>query len=172
MLDLDHNFLFANPAAERIFEVPQNGLIGKKIDDFLDVALNNESKHFESRIKIDNNLFKDILVTSTLQKDEKGNNIGTLEIFRDITLRKKNEIEIDENRQKLELINKILRHDLTNNLTVIKSAIRIFFRSKSESVLQEALLYIDKSVSLINKMREQEKVLTSKKGVYVPAISI
>jgi PAS domain S-box-containing protein len=163
LLDADRNFIFANPAAENIFEVESEKLIGRNLTQFLIEEIEIRENHFETRIKTDNGNYKDLLVTSTLHENEGTNNQETLQIFRDISLRKAIERERDENRERLKLINRILRHDITNNLTVIKSAIKIFFRNKNDDILKDAISYADKSVKLISDMRKQEEMLSIKK---------
>jgi len=74
----------------------------------------------------------------------------------------KNE-ELQSNKEHLELINKILRHDLTNNLSVLRSSYRIFERTKNENVLAEGATYVEKSFKLINKMRNHERLCGSGK---------
>jgi PAS domain S-box-containing protein len=162
LLDMNKNFLFANPAAEKICGVSTNGLYGRNFNEFIVETYEHRSHHFETRIKTEQGEMKDLLVTSTNHENENGNMQGTLEIFRDITFRKAIERERDENRERLKLINRILRHDITNNLTVIKSALKIFFRNKNEEVLKDAMTYADKSVKLISEMRKQEEMVTVK----------
>lgn len=66
--------------------------------------------------------------------------------------------ELNRTSEHLELINKILRHDLTNNLSVLRSCFRIYERNKDEAILTEGAKYVEKSFKLINKMRNQEKL--------------
>jgi PAS domain S-box-containing protein len=56
----------------------------------------------------------------------------------DITERKKREEELEAHREHIKLINKILRHDIINDLSVINSALRLYGRSKEEELLEEA----------------------------------
>ncbi|MCK4655306.1 MAG: PAS domain S-box protein [Candidatus Cloacimonetes bacterium] len=92
--------------------------------------------------------------------DSDGKFTGSRAVFHDLTVRKKMEEEINRHREQLKLINTILRHDLANNLAVIKSAIKIFKVRKDESILDEASLNVDKSSELIHKMREHENLIT------------
>ncbi len=83
----------------------------------------------------------------------------------DITERKKREEELEAHREHIKLINKILRHDLINDLSVINSALRLYGRSKEEELLEEASVYVNKSVELINRMRELEIFISSHRGL-------
>lgn len=89
--------------------------------------------------------------------------IGKVNIFLEIYTQRKDleqEIELRQiadkkviaHRERLLLINSILRHDITNNLTVIKSAFRLFKRKKDVQVMEDASAYIDKSIKLIRRM--------------------
>ena len=66
------------------------------------------------------------------------------------------EDELEAYHEHIKLINKILRHDIINNLNVINSALRLYGRSKKEELLEEASAHVNKSVELINRMRELE----------------
>ena len=90
-----------------------------------------------------------------------------LAINRDVSNRKEAEEEIKSHREHLKLINKILRHDLANDLATIKSAISIFSRSKDEIMLQHINKRVDKSVNLIRNMRELEQLILTQKNIKV-----
>lgn len=76
-------------------------------------------------------------------------------------------MELKEHRERLQLINQILRHDILNNLSVTKSAVKIYQAEGDENILAEGLHKIDKSVSLINRMRELEQFIAEKKGLMI-----
>jgi PAS domain S-box-containing protein len=88
-----------------------------------------------------------------------------LSILRDITERKEREEELDAYREHIKLINKILRHDLISDLSVINSALRIHGRTKEEEPLEEASAYVNKSLELINRMGELEIFINSHHGL-------
>ncbi|NAS89632.1 hypothetical protein C4E24_07865 [ANME-1 cluster archaeon AG-394-G21] len=89
----------------------------------------------------------------------KGQNT-VLSIVRDTTERKKAEEEIKAQRGHIKLTNKILRHDLINDLNVINSALRLYGRSK-----EEASAHVNKSVELINRLRKLESSISSHRGL-------
>jgi PAS domain S-box-containing protein len=82
-----------------------------------------------------------------------------------ITERKKAEEELEAHREHIKLINKILRHDIINDLNAINSALRLYGRSKKEELLEEASAHVNKSVELINRMRELEIFISSHRGL-------
>ena len=79
--------------------------------------------------------------------------------------RTKAENDLSLHQEHLKLINTILRHDLMNNLAVIKSAIRIYKSMKDEEVLDEAAKSVSKSVELIKRMKELETFILSQDGI-------
>ena len=103
--------------------------------------------------------------------DEHKNLVGAVEFARDITEHKKSEEELKTHREHIKLINKILRHDIINNLSVINSALRLYERTKDEELLEEASAYVNKSVELINRMRELEIFISSHRGLKLYSVT-
>ncbi|MFH1295740.1 MAG: PAS domain S-box protein [Bacteroidota bacterium] len=91
LVDPNEHFVFANPAAERIFGVPPGGLVGHTVKDFL----------------LPDQLAKvlNLLVTATPQINSEGAFTGTFGIFRDITNRKLVEAELEEHTRMLQELN-------------------------------------------------------------------
>jgi len=67
--------------------------------------------------------------------------------------------ELRSHREHLNLINKILRHDLINAFAIVRSAIRIFQETQKAEILNEALKHIDSSVMLIRRMKALETMV-------------
>ncbi|MBN1327282.1 MAG: tetratricopeptide repeat protein [Candidatus Cloacimonetes bacterium] len=78
---------------------------------------------------------------------------------------------LNAHQEHVKLINKILRHDLANDLSVMKSGVNVFLKTKDEKILEETHRRIDKSVQLINRMREFEKFMTAHSHLKVYQIS-
>ncbi len=70
---------------------------------------------------------------------------------------------IENLNEQLKVLNRILRHDMLNNLTVIKAALEsVEPRNDSDkSLLKHAVNSVDKSVELIRDVRELESAITS-----------
>jgi len=79
----------------------------------------------------------------------------------DITERMKAEEELKINRERLKTANSILRHDITNDLTVIKSAVDIYRDEQDETMLDEIETRVWKSIETIQNQRDQLKFLES-----------
>ena len=99
---------------------------------------------------------------SNFTKDENGRVKGVILTSRDITDSRKVEEELKISREQVALINKILRHDVTNDLSVILSALRLYGESGEERLLKEASERVGKSVNLIRRMRELEIFISSR----------
>ncbi len=98
---------------------------------------------------------------------KKGKSVGIVAVIRDITERKQVEKELKASHKHLELINKILRHDLINDITVIKSALRLYTKSKDVKYLEKVDESINKSVELIRRMSELESFISSHKRLKI-----
>lgn len=177
MIDNSGNINFWNQAAETMFGRDSSEVIGKQLRDILvpERYKNNFKKGFEKfQDTGKGNVVGKTIEVYTRHKDGtefpielsitgiklKGQWNG-LSIIRDITERKKAEEENRRQREQIKLINKILRHDLANNLAAISSAINIFRKEKDDKILDNIIINIEKSADLIMKMKEHEFLIAS-----------
>ncbi len=77
----------------------------------------------------------------------------------DITERKAMENKLIDLTEKLRLLNKILRHDISNDISAILGAIEVFKMTKDESFIDNAVKAAERSLQLINEMRELESII-------------
>ena len=131
MINNSGNINFWNRTAEKIFGVNSSEVIGKQL--YKIIAPERYWSSFKKRFEKFKRTGKGNLVGNTLELYAQHKN-GTefpvelsvtgiklkgqwngLSIIRDITERKKAEEENKRQREQIKLINKILRHDLTNN---------------------------------------------------------
>ena len=100
----------------------------------------------------------DVLYNASVYKDDKGNILGVFAAARDVTERKKAEIELKETREKLIRLDKlatlgklagILSHELRNPLGAIRNSV-YFLRLKLDTVSQ------DEKIKRHLEMLEQE----------------
>jgi signal transduction histidine kinase len=71
--------------------------------------------------------------------------------------------ELKKKNDRLQLLSKILRHDLNNDFAVIKSAINIFNHTKNGDMLTEAQKRVNFSVGFIEKIKNLEAGISEKK---------
>ena len=96
---------------------------------------------------------------SKILYDDNGKFDGIVGVMRDVTQRLEQEKQLHDHKEHIELINKILRHDLSNNLAVIKSAIAIYKKGKDPSMLDEASNRCLSGSQLIRKMKNLQNVI-------------
>jgi diguanylate cyclase (GGDEF)-like protein/PAS domain S-box-containing protein len=106
IVDGDEFFKFANPAAETIFGVSRDSLVGRNVKEFappekvpflLEQTENRRSgkrTSYEFEINRADGERRSLLITGTPQLDNTGAFTGTLAVFHDITDRKKMEEEL------------------------------------------------------------------------------
>ncbi len=84
------------------------------------------------------------------------------ELSNSLEARKNAEDKIVKLNDTLKLLNKILRHDLFNNLTVINNKIKLFLRkSIDEDSLKNTIDTVERSIDLINQVKHMEDTVTS-----------
>jgi two-component system, cell cycle sensor histidine kinase and response regulator CckA len=111
MCDENDRFIFANPAAEALFQVPAGTLRGRNLHEFIMPEylsihqMENEKlgvgdrSTFEYDIKTMKGERRSLLVTTLKQLNNKGMYTGTFSVFRDITERKKIEEKLRESEE-------------------------------------------------------------------------
>ncbi len=82
-------------------------------------------------------------------------------VVRDITKRKEMEEKLKEVMELLRLINRMLRHDVLNNLTAIKGFLELYLETKNDELIHRAMKSIDGCVDIIRRMRELELLVTT-----------
>lgn len=87
--------------------------------------------------------------------------MGSVSVVRDITKRKQGEKELKKNRERMKMMNKIIRHDLTNDLIVIKSALNIYHKKSEQKMLIEAEKRINESLKTIKQYKKYEAFIDS-----------
>lgn len=91
--------------------------------------------------------------------------LNTHELSKALEARKDAERKVVRLNETLRLLNKILRHDLFNNLTVINTKIQLFLRkSINENSLKETINTVDRSIDLINQIKHMEDTVTKGSG--------
>lgn len=82
-------------------------------------------------------------------------------LSKEITKRKKAEDNIRISNKRIKKLNVILRHDLSNDFAVIRSALRLYKNDFEIKMLDEIDLRVNKSLKMIKRLREQESFIFS-----------
>ncbi len=144
LIDKNGEVVEANPSAINVL----GDVIGKKVEDRW---LNNLVDNFEYKGKYYSVAHYDIL------------GLGKQIVARDITDRVKLEKTLSELNDVLRLLNKILRHDILNDLSALRAAVEFYMESRDESLLESVLERIDRSINLIKQMRGLEDLTRFRK---------
>ncbi len=116
IMNFDKEFIFSNPAACKIFGIPNGQLCGRKLQEFIEEnewdrvlqqtakRKSNETSTYELIISLPDRNKKNLMITASPDYDTNNNITGTIGIFRDITDIKKTAQALKENEEKLQSI--------------------------------------------------------------------
>ncbi len=152
IVDPDEYFTYANPEAERIFGVEANQLTGRNLHEFVSDdqfevirrqtanRRTGERNTYEFAITRPDGEVRNLLVTATPYRDERGQWIGSYGIFHDITNRKQAEFRLQQSleaertyRQQAEM--------LREATTALVSQLDL------NQVLERVLVYLQQAIS-------------------------
>jgi PAS domain S-box-containing protein len=96
-----------------------------------------------------------VLISAVLEGDFI---LGTI---MDITERKSMENKLIDLTEKMRLLNKILRHDISNDISAILGAIEVYKITREENLLDDAIKAAERSSHLIKEIKELESLISS-----------
>lgn len=180
-MDMKGIHTYSNGAVEKILGYKVEEVVGYPTTKlWLDTSLKRNLDYFEKSLLEGKGwknfpayfMHKDgslrILLSSAIPIYDENNNLkGYRGIDRDITERVLNENLLKTQKEHTRLINQVLRHDLTNHLSVIKSSIKLFKATDEEKYLDEIEKSLDRSIKLIRSMRDSEKLLLQNSDLLV-----
>jgi len=161
---------FYSPSIEHL-AIPPNEIIGKNI---------NNAGFTEEQIQQIMNSIATALDVGTIQEVEyelktaAGNGVynariaplsedKVLAIVRDITGIKESEERIKGVNDVLRLINKIMRHDILNDIQVARGALELYENEPDEKILKKIGSRLNQSVALIHRMKGLEALVETGK---------
>jgi PAS domain S-box-containing protein len=133
----------------------------KEAHQYTNQVADGKILNVETKRRHKNGKMIDVSIVGTPIYGDEGQ-IAVYGIYRDISERKAIEARIEQQQEYLKLINKIMRHDLMNNLSVINSALKLYGRTQNQEFITGAAESVKKSVELITKMRELESLSGTK----------
>jgi PAS domain S-box-containing protein len=141
----------AEQREEMLRQLKKNG----KMNDFIGEALRKDGTTFWASLN------------AQFIADEEGRLIGTEVIVRDITERKSMEQALREANRKLNLLSSITRHDVINQLTVLRGYTKIAAMKKPDPVISDLLVKIDETSQTISRQIEFTKTYQNL-GMHTP----
>ncbi len=175
--DTDYNITFANNAIIDLTGIDAEKIEGSNIRDYLynaneGIAINlseeeldrvhESSDPVEIQLIGKNSQIPVDLIISKLV-DTNGSNWGFVHVIHDLRARKKIEREQNEINQMLSLLNKILRHDILNDLNIINLAMDLYYLRKDEKYLEKCKPALKKSFALIKDIANLENIVSAGK---------
>ena len=163
-----------NPAAELILNVKASNIRGKNFSELItewkemkDVFKSHVSEDYYRSTISNHDKYYDVIFKKIYSK--KGLFVGQLIVLRDISKRIKMEIKLKESNKQIEdlnetlqVINKILRHDLSKQIDYYEN-FSFTIRGKNDKLLFDKLnRSVDSGIDLIFRIRELESFLSSK----------
>lgn len=175
-VDTNGLYTFVSPVVEDVLGFKPEDLIGRK--HFFDLLLPQDKEKIRKftldifaaktpiRHFINTNLHKNgskvIIETNGVAiLDKQGNLLGYRGADADITERKREKDAIRDSKERIQMLNKIIRHDLANDLTVINSAVKIFKRTSDQTMMSEIEKRVRKTLDTIGKYKKQEAFIDS-----------
>ncbi|MFX0093183.1 MAG: PAS domain S-box protein [Candidatus Hodarchaeota archaeon] len=175
---------FVNPRVTKMLGYKEEELIGQhwKIivtPEFID-QVNEEtqkryqgiSSTYECSLQAKNGTLVHVIISAKPLFNDMGKLEGILSVFTDITKRKQAEDKlteasaaVEELNESLKIINSILRHDLLNDLTLIRGLLELFEFDRNEETLKKTFTIMERSANLIAQMKELEHLVIQKEAL-------
>lgn len=157
-----------NRGAEKVFGYTEQEMIGKNISVLIpESRMEEESEimallhggksvdHFETQRLTKSGKIIDVSLAISPLNDSAGKVIGASKVARDITFRKKAEVQLQEQRKTLEIFTRALAHDLKEPMRTISAFTDMLLRNKnSPEKLETYLQYIQKASARMTMLIE------------------
>lgn len=145
-----------NTAACKLFDVSPNSIVGKPIESLLPEETDPESVYEPGGTTIQfQNSSRIIEAAATVMTDEQGSELGRTVIFTDIT-------DERQRQQRIQVLNRVLRHNLRNELTVAVGYVDMLGDDnveKRDEYTNRVQSQLDKISRMGDKARDIEKII-------------
>ncbi len=166
LLDNGNRIIDANPAAEQLLDTADESFLGRPIETFrpeIAAAIEDEKERQELTLEQDGaNRYYDL--RATVLSDELGTLSGTVVSLRDITAQR-------QQRQRLDVLNRLLRHNIRNELNVVGGKIELAQleseTSSAEGYLSEAKAAVDTVVNRADKVGRLSRMLDTEQPAVI-----
>ncbi len=170
-LDSKGQIVLFNRKCEDLFGVRKEEVVGKR---FLDLFIDPEYRDKFNEMMEKAKRGEDIEITTPVVTFS-GNRryiswtatfvrIGSRRLYiitgSDVTEELNYRKKVEEYAEIIKLVNKIMRHDLLNSLTVIDCALDVYKETRDESLLERISATTSKSIDLIRNMQRLEKFMS------------
>jgi len=152
-----HNISDINPAASELFSKSALDCIGSPFDELLPKTVDSndfrESEPTIFRMPNSDTVIEAVMTTAT---DDSGTAIGRTIVFTDITSERRRQ-------QRIQVLNRILRHNLRNDLNAAKGYVGVMADGGSETDIYQHKVetILDDLVTIGKKAQSTEKVLNA-----------
>lgn len=162
IVDAEEQFIFTNPAADRIMGVPEGMLVGRKLSEFVsattEMLIKNQTKlrmegsqsTYEIEFIRPDGEKRVMLITATPTFNANGVFESSLGVFMDITDRKSIENELKKNESELKALNttkdklfSIIAHDLRGPIGTSADLLEVMIESYESYTTEEQLKMLE-----------------------------
>ncbi|SER71804.1 histidine kinase N-terminal 7TM domain-containing protein [Natrinema salaciae] len=116
VVDTDRRIVDCNPAAESLFDITESAILGAPLADATGLTIDGADARVLT--DADRNDHRELAVSTSRLRNEAGRIVGHTVILQDITEQQRRE-------QRLEILNRVLRHNLRNDLTAVRGYLGI-----------------------------------------------
>ncbi|MWV40545.1 histidine kinase N-terminal 7TM domain-containing protein [Natrialba sp. INN-245] len=147
VVDTRHRVVDLNPAAETTFDVTSPAVLGERLENATDLDVELTAG---DQIVTDDSPgeFRELAVSVSELHDSSRHRVGYTILVQDITSQRRRE-------QRLEILNRILRHNLRNDLNVVEGYLDIAADRTSDEELHETLERTRANVADVVDMAEK-----------------
>ncbi|ELY70987.1 histidine kinase N-terminal 7TM domain-containing protein [Natrinema versiforme] len=147
VVDTDERIVDYNPAAETLFNAARSAVLGESLEAVTDVRVDAENAVLTRTDRGDR---REFAVSTSPLRDGSDRTVGHTVILQDITDRRRRE-------QRLEILNRVLRHNLRNDLTAVRGYVGIAADRVEDDDLAEMLETVGDDVSGVLETSEKAR---------------